>query len=216
MYAKEGTYRTTLGLSDEMSGSRNRTGKPCQVRIIGGQWRGRKLAFTPADGLRPTGDRIRETLFNWLAASIDGARCADLFAGSGALGLEALSRGAGHCDFVDSSNAALAQVENHLKILEALGKGSCHPASAQQFLQVATAPYNIVFIDPPFERQLVEPVCKALAQRQLLGSDALVYIETGATEPTPKVPPGWSLHRENASGGVAYRLFSVGRTEVQH
>jgi 16S rRNA (guanine966-N2)-methyltransferase len=216
MYAREFAYRTTLGLSEEMSGSRNRTEKRCQVRIIGGRWRGRKLTFTPADGLRPTGDRIRETLFNWLAANIDGARCADLFAGSGALGLEALSRGAGHCDFVDSSNAALAQVENHLKALEALGKGSCHPASAQRFLQVAAAPYNIVFIDPPFERQLVEPVCKALAQRQLLCHDALVYVETGATQPTPKVPPDWNLHREKVSGEVAYRLFRVGRTEDQH
>ena len=93
-----------------MARSEERSGKPRQLRIIGGRWRGRKLTFTPAEGLRPTADRVRETLFNWLAPHIQDARCADLFAGSGALGLEALSRGAAHCDFVDTSAAALAQV----------------------------------------------------------------------------------------------------------
>ena len=90
-----------------------------QLRIIGGQWRGRKLTFTPAEGLRPTTDRVRETLFNWLAPFIFGARCADLFAGSGALGLEALSRGAAHCDFVDSAKAAGRQIAGHLETLGA-------------------------------------------------------------------------------------------------
>lgn len=196
-----------------MSVSGNRTGTQNQVRIIGGQWRGRKLAFAPVDGLRPTGDRIRETLFNWLAPYIAGARCADLFAGSGALGLEALSRGAEHCDFVDCANAALAQVSNHLKTFEALGRSSCHPVSAQQFLQVAVAPYDVVFIDPPFKLQLVETVCATLAQQQLVREDALVYIETEATEAPPSVPPNWDLHREKVSGGVGYRLFRVGRAE---
>ena len=191
-----------------MSGS----GKQGQVRIIGGQWRGRKLSFTPADGLRPTGDRIRETLFNWLAANIAGARCADLFAGSGALGLEALSRGAGHCDFVDCSSAALAQVSDHLSTLGALEKSACYPVSALQFVQVAVAPYDIVFIDPPFKLQLVEPVCAALSQRRLLGKDALIYVEMGATEPPPRIPPGWNLHREKLAGAVAYRLFNVGQS----
>ena len=196
-----------------MSGSGDLTGKQNQVRIIGGQWRGRKLAFAPADGLRPTGDRIRETLFNWLTPYIGGARCADLFTGSGALGLEALSRGAEHCDFVDCANAALRRVRDHLKTFEALGKGSCHPVSAQQFLQLAVAPYDIVFIDPPFKLHLVAAVCATLAQRQLLSNDALIYVEMGATEPAPLVPPGWNLHREKFSGGVAYRLFCVGRAK---
>ncbi|HEY6131312.1 MAG TPA: 16S rRNA (guanine(966)-N(2))-methyltransferase RsmD [Halioglobus sp.] len=181
------------------------------MRIIGGRWRGRKLVFTSADGLRPTGDRIRETLFNWLAPYIDEARCADLFAGSGALGLEALSRGAGHCDFVDSSSTALDQVTDHLSTLDALDKGSCHRVSAQQFLQIAAAPYDIVFIDPPFGQQLVEPVCSVLARRQLLADNALVYVETGAKEPPPTVPQIWNLHREKMSGGVVYRLYSNGQ-----
>ena len=192
-----------------MTRSGKDTRKLHQVRIIGGQWRGRKLSFTPADGLRPTGDRIRETLFNWLAPTIEGTRCVDLFAGSGALGLEALSRGAIHCDFVDSSNATLSQVSDHLKTLVAVDRSRCYPVSAQQFLQIATEAYDIVFIDPPFMQQLVEPICEALTKKQLLGNDALVYVETGAMEPPAEVPLGWKIHREKVAGGVAYRLFSV-------
>jgi 16S rRNA (guanine966-N2)-methyltransferase len=197
-----------------MSVSGKRGGKQNQVRIIGGKWRGRKLAFVSGDGLRPTGDRVRETLFNWLAPDITGARCADLFTGSGALGLEALSRGAEHCDFVDSNNAVLSQVRNHLKTFEAIERSSCHAVSALQFLQLTVAPYDIVFVDPPFKLQLVEPVCATLAQKQLLREDALVYVEMGATEPPPGVPPTWSLYREKVSGGVVYRLFRVCRTEI--
>jgi len=196
-----------------MSVSGNRAGTQNQVRIIGGQWRGRKIAFIPVDGLRPTGDRIRETLFNWLDPYVTGARCADLFAGSGALGLEALSRGAEHCDFVDCKDATLTQVRSHLKTFEALGRGSCHAVSAQRFLQAATLPYDVAFVDPPFKLQLVEPICAALAQKQLLREDALVYVEMGATEPPPGVPSTWSLYREKVSGGVVYRLFRVYRTE---
>ena len=192
-----------------MTRSGKDTRKLHQVRIIGGQWRGRKLSFTPADGLRPTGDRIRETLFNWLAPTIEGARCVDLFTGSGALGLEALSRGAIHCDFVDSSNATLSQVSDHLKTLVAVNRSRCHPVSAQQFLQMATQAYDIVFIDPPFMQQLVGPICEVLTKKQLLSSDALVYVETGAMEPPAKVPLGWKIHRQKVAGSVAYRLFSV-------
>lgn len=196
-----------------MARSGERSGKPHQLRIIGGKWRGRKLAFTPAEGLRPTADRVRETLFNWLAPHIQDARCADLFAGSGALGLEALSRGAAHCDFVDTSAAALARVGDHLATLNATADGKCHLTPAAQFLQAASEPYDIVFIDPPFNRQLVAPTCALLAQSQLLGVGALVYIETAATEPPPDVPPGWAAHRDKVAGGVAYRLFTVGQVQ---
>jgi 16S rRNA (guanine966-N2)-methyltransferase len=199
-----------------MSGSGSRIGKLHQVRIIGGRWRGRKLAFSPADGLRPTGDRVRETLFNWLAADITGARCADLFAGTGALGLEALSRGAALCDFVDSSRAALTAITEHLERFDALEQGCCHPGPAQQFLETATQPYDIVFVDPPFNLQLVSPTCNALVQGRLLRDDALVYIESEAKNPPPQVPPGWNLRRDKVAGGVAYRLFSVDSAENPH
>jgi 16S rRNA (guanine966-N2)-methyltransferase len=155
-----------------------------RLRIIGGQWRGRKLAFSPEQGLRPTTDRIRETLFNWLAPHIHGARCADLFAGSGALGLEALSRGAAHCDFVEPSASALDQIRKHLQSLDALGRANCHRVTAEQFL--------------------------TLAGRRLLSPGALVYVETAANEDTPEVADNWSEHRGKTSGGVTYRLYAVG------
>lgn len=197
-----------------MSGTGSRSGKLGQVRIIGGRWRGRKLAFTPADGLRPTGDRIRETLFNWLTPYMEGARCADLFAGSGALGLEALSRGAVHCDFVDTADAALIQIEKHLGILDAVDAGKCHTGTAQQFLLRARAPYDIVFIDPPFRMQLVESVCALLAKTPLLRDGALIYVEAPATEQPLNVPLSWTLHREKVAGGVEYRLFTNGCADL--
>ena len=196
-----------------MSGPASRAGMQRQVRIIGGRWRGRKLHFTPADGLRPTGDRIRETLFNWLAPFIAGARCADLFAGSGALGLEALSRGAAHCDFVDTNGAALAQITEHLRTLGADHAGTCHRVSAQQFLQQAALPYDIIFIDPPFKLQMVESVCASLADSRLLTSTGLVYVETAATEAPPTFPSNWNLRREKVAGGVTYRLFDNAMTD---
>ena len=206
---REGAYRTTVARSEEMARSGKGAGKQGQLRIIGGQWRGRKLSFTPAEGLRPTSDRVRETLFNWLAPYIQGARCADLFAGSGALGLEALSRGACHCDFVDTSKTALAQIGRHLTTLGATAAGQCHSSSALQFLQGTSEPYDLVFIDPPFGRELVDPTCTILAARKLLVAGALAYVETAATEPLPGTPIGWSPHRDKTAGGVTYRLFTV-------
>ena len=186
-------------------------GKPGQLRIIGGRWRGRKLAFPAEPGLRPTTDRIRETLFNWLAPKLQGARCADLFAGSGALGLEALSRGASHCDFIEQSPVALAQLREHLQTLQASTSGYCHGGSALHFLDAARQPYDIVFIDPPFGQSLVEPACSALVDQHLLNPQAMVYIETAASDPAPEVPGDWLAHREKTAGGVAYRLYIAER-----
>jgi len=192
-----------------MARSGKGAGKNSRLRIIGGQWRGRRLSFTPAEGLRPTTDRVRETLFNWVALQLPGARCADLFAGSGALGLEALSRGASHCDFVDTSDRALTQIHQHLLLLGADAAGCCHTTSALHFLQTASQKYDLVFIDPPFGGALVQPVCALLAENDLLAQGALVYVETALHDPPPDTPPGWSLHRDKAAGGVAYRLFTV-------
>jgi 16S rRNA (guanine966-N2)-methyltransferase len=194
-----------------MGRSPGKAGATSQLRVIGGQWRGRKLVFSPAPGLRPTPDRVRETLFNWLAPFVPGARCADLFAGSGALGLEALSRGAAYCDFVDSSARALRQIERHLGMLDARERGQCHAMSALQFLDSAEASYDIVFIDPPFDSGLLAPACAKLAGGQLLNAGALVYTESAAGAGAPLVQPGWSLHREKRAGGVCFRLFIVAR-----
>lgn len=187
--------------------------KKSQLRIIGGQWRGRKLAFTPAEGLRPTTDRVRETLFNWLASSIHDARCLDLFAGSGALGLEALSRGAATCDFVDSATAVMRQVATHLNTLNATTRGQCYPLAAGEFLQTPRQAYDIVFIDPPFGKALAEPTCALLAEHGLLAAGALVYLETEIGSTAPALPAHWTLHRDKIAGAVAYRLYQVGTQE---
>lgn len=189
--------------------SRASVAKDGQLRIIGGSWRGRKLSFPAAEGLRPTGDRVRETLFNWLAPHVHGARCADLFTGSGALGLEALSRGAAHCDFLDTSPAAIARLREHLTTLQAGERGHCHTLSAQQFLSSASGNYDIVFIDPPFRAALVAPTCAALDVAGVLGPQSLVYIESAANEPPAEVPSHWLLHRDKSTSGVAYRLYEV-------
>jgi len=192
------------------SGNRSvkqRPAKQSTLRIIGGQWRGRKLAFTPAEGLRPTSDRVRETLFNWLAPSIHGARCLDLFAGSGALGLEALSRGAASCDFVDSSAPALRQVEHHVQSLGAGTRARCHMMAALTFLQDSPGTFDIVFIDPPFGKHLVAPVCVQLATAKLVAAGGLIYVETAVHDPAPEVAVDWRLHREKVAGNVVYRLF---------
>ena len=180
-----------------------------QLRIIGGQWRSRKLAFTAAEGLRPTGDRMRETLFNWLAPTINGANCADLFAGSGALGLEALSRGAQYCDFVDSSATVNSQINQHLATLEATSLATCHTDTATGYLSRTRKALDIVFIDPPFNCGLVIPTCAQLQASQILAPEALIYIETPATEALTELPSGWDIHREKITGGVACRLYAT-------
>ena len=180
-----------------------------QLRIIGGAWRGRKLSFTPAEGLRPSADRIRETLFNWLAPMIAGARCVDLFAGSGALGLEALSRGAQYCDFVDSSKGAANDITDHLDKLDARDRGVAHLMRADQYLMRASSPPDVVFLDPPFGLNLVEPSAAQLTGTGLLMPGALIYIESPAEE-HHQLPPGWVEYRRKQAGGVAYGLWEVG------
>ena len=178
-----------------------------QLRIIGGQWRSRRLSFTPSTGLRPTTDRIRETLFNWLGPAVNGARCADLFAGGGALGLEALSRGAGHCDFVDTNGTAIEQIDHQLVKLDATQRGSCHRVPAEQFLNSMSAGWDLVFVDPPFGEDLVNPTLVLLGEKNLLQEDARIYVETAPQDPAPQAPAHWTLHREKQAGGVIYRLF---------
>lgn len=199
-----------------MARSGNSPAKQSTLRIIGGQWRGRKLHFTPAEGLRPTPDRVRETLFNWLAPAINGARCLDLFAGSGALGLEALSRGALSCDFVDTSAAALRQIKHHLQTVQANAAAHCHSMPALAFVERAREPYDIVFADPPFGKGLTEPVCSLLHSAGLINAGGLIYIETAASEPPPSVPQPWRLHRDKAAGEVAYRLFEYSAPSAQN
>ncbi len=176
------------------------------LRIIGGQWRGRKLRFRAARGLRPTPDRVRETLFNWLAPSIHEARCLDLFAGSGALGLEALSRGAASVRFVDNNTASLARIEEHLASLDC-ARGNCQAGDALRLLGKEASPFDIVFLDPPFEQGLLEPTAQALETGGWLAPEAFIYLEAGIREAPPNLPGNWQPHREKTMGDVRFSLF---------
>jgi len=142
---------------------------------VGGQWRSRKVEFPSIEGLRPTHDRIRETLFNWLQADIAGARCLDLFAGSGALGLEALSRGASVVTFVDNNREACDAIKGNVKKLETEnGAVFCG-----DFKNVPLSkPYDIVFLDPPFRSELLQEALYFLREKKLLKEHALVYVES--------------------------------------
>lgn len=178
-----------------------------QLRIIGGIWRGRKLGFPDVDGLRPTGDRVRETLFNWLAPEIQGARCLDLFAGSGALGIEALSRGAAISLMIERDAKAAAQLKTNLEILNASG-GRILNTDTMGLLQKGNSdePYHIIFVDPPFQLHLWQPVIEALEAGNWLADNATIYIESGRHD--QYLPPiNWQLHRDKHAGAVSYRLF---------
>ena len=176
-----------------------------QLRIIGGKWRGRKLDFPDAEGLRPTGDRVRETLFNWLSAFLPGAHCLDLFAGSGALGLEALSRGAGHTTLIERNAIAARNLRGHCQTLAA--DASVIESNALNWLEQNTGDrFELVFLDPPFGKNLLEPSCSLLENNGWLTEQAMIYVECAANE-TPPVPANWQLYREKLSGQVAYRLY---------
>ncbi|HKK13345.1 MAG TPA: 16S rRNA (guanine(966)-N(2))-methyltransferase RsmD [Gammaproteobacteria bacterium] len=181
-----------------------------QLRIIGGAWRGRRLAFPPAAGLRPTPDRVRETLFNWLAPVIEGARCLDLFAGSGALGLEAASRGAARVVLVDRNRTVVAALREHATRLDAPGVEVVQ-ADAFGFLQTSpTGQFDVVFLDPPFGEGLLAPCIEALDRGGWLAGGALVYLEAEAALGAPALPAGWELLRSRSAGGVGYHLARPG------
>jgi 16S rRNA (guanine966-N2)-methyltransferase len=177
-----------------------------EFRIIGGEWRSRKLRFPPLPGIRPSPDRVRETLFNWLRDRIEGARCLDLFAGSGALGLEGLSRGAAHMTFVDRERQAAAAIRTHLELLKAKG-GDVVQSDAFAWLSGTPQPFELVFLDPPFEEDLVPETCARLAQGWLKPS-AWVYVEH-AVERVPALPEGWQVLKESHAGRVGFRLVTA-------
>ncbi|MGM0594137.1 MAG: 16S rRNA (guanine(966)-N(2))-methyltransferase RsmD [Pseudomonadota bacterium] len=182
-----------------------RSGGGNTLRLIGGQWRGRKLRFADGEGLRPTTDRVRETLFNWLQPVIAGARCLDLFAGSGALGLEALSRGAAEVTFLDTNPKAVAALRENLSLLQA-DNGHIQRTDALAYLRGEPQPFDIVFVDPPFRRDLLAPALQLLAERDWLAPDARLYLELESEQGEPVLPEGWELLRSKKAGQVAYFL----------
>jgi 16S rRNA (guanine966-N2)-methyltransferase len=176
-----------------------------QIRIIGGQWRGRKLPVPNSPGLRPTTDRVRETLFNWLAPVIQGARCLDCFAGSGALGLEALSRYAGSVTLLEFERPVAQQLEKNLALLQ--GNGKVVNTNALNWLANSAQPFDVVFLDPPFRKGLLAETVTLLEQQGWLADEAWIYVEAEAESAAADVPANWQLHREKVAGQVAYRLY---------
>jgi len=183
-----------------------------QVRIIAGQCRGRRISFPAIAGLRPTGDRLRETLFNWLAADLRGARCLDLFAGSGALGLEAASRGAGEVILLELNNTAARALNDNIGLL-GLKSTTVLNADALNWLQQSasdTKPFDIIFLDPPFDSTLLASAVATLAQQtSLLAEDAMIYIEAPARQALDFIPANWQLHRHKTAGDVTCCLYRV-------
>lgn len=176
-----------------------------RIRIIGGQLRNSRLEVPDLPGLRPTGERVRETLFNWLAPVIAGARCLDLYAGTGALGIEALSRGAASVQFVERDARAAQALRDNLARLKAAG-GQVAAVDALGFLQGAAQPYGLVFLDPPFALDVWAPVAQRLEQGGWLSAGAWVYVESPRGAEL-LLPDSWALHREGAAGEVRYGLY---------
>lgn len=178
------------------------------LRIIGGQWRSRRLTFTAVEGLRPTTDRVRETLFNWVSPIMPGARCLDLFAGSGALGLEALSREASSVTFIDLSPVATRSLQQNLQLLGATN-ANILTTNTVNWLKNNTPdePYHIIFLDPPFRCGLVNQCIEQLNNTNYVATGTHIYLEIEKEAGRPPVPPHWRLHREKEAGQVRYMLF---------
>jgi 16S rRNA (guanine966-N2)-methyltransferase len=178
---------------------------PGQVRIIAGQWRGRKLSVPDVPILRPTPDRVRETLFNWLAPVIQGAYCLDLFAGSGALGFEALSRGAARVVMVEQSSTLVTLLQQ-----EAVKLGAhnvlIYCARAPQGLRSTPQPFDIVFLDPPYEENLLLPSCAYLEEQHFLAASAYIYLEAKQLIKDNELPQNWRIIKSQRAGQVYYHL----------
>ncbi|MBB67797.1 MAG: 16S rRNA (guanine(966)-N(2))-methyltransferase RsmD [Rickettsiales bacterium] len=182
------------------------------IRIISGQWRGRKLPVLDAEGLRPTTDRNKETLFNWLMPYLNEAKCLDVFAGSGGLGLEALSRYALSCDFIELDKSASAQLKKNLALLTA---NNAQTASVHQGDALAILPtfsgksFDIMFVDPPFHKGLVAPTLSAIATNNLLSNDGVLYVEHEANLAPFSLPDHWQIIKEKRTSALCYYLIKA-------
>ena len=183
----------------------DRKAAPGRVRIIGGSLRNSRLLVPELPGLRPTPERVRETLFNWLPPAIAGARCLDLCAGTGALGIEAWSRGAASVQFVERDARAAQALRANLSRLK-LDSAALAVVDAAAFLGGEARACDVVFLDPPFSLGLWAPLARQLETGGWLAAQALVYVESPRGE-VPELPPTWSLHREGVAGEVRFALY---------
>ncbi|WP_085300166.1 16S rRNA (guanine(966)-N(2))-methyltransferase RsmD [Cognaticolwellia mytili] len=183
----------------------NKSAAKGQIRIIAGQYRGRKLPVLMADGLRPTTDRVKETVFNWLMPYVQDAKCLDCFAGSGGLGFEALSRGAKSVTFIELNKAAAQQLTANKTLLKA-DNIDILSTNALEFLQKNQQEFSLVFIDPPFRKGLAQKTAEALSQ-QGLSENALIYVEMESDNNQQVMPSHWQLLKEKIAGQVVYQLY---------
>ncbi|MEZ7766886.1 16S rRNA (guanine(966)-N(2))-methyltransferase RsmD [Haemophilus parahaemolyticus] len=181
-----------------------------EVRVIAGLWRGRKLPVLNAEGLRPTTDRVKETLFNWLMMDVANARCLDCFSGSGALGIEALSRQAQAVFFLEKFASAAQQLKKNLASLKT-DKGTVINTDTLAYLAQKNndTPFDIIFIDPPFHHQFVPQILPLLQQNNWLAENALIYVETEKNHPPLPLAENWQIIKEKSAGMVTSRLIQV-------
>ncbi|MCV2885644.1 16S rRNA (guanine(966)-N(2))-methyltransferase RsmD [Aestuariibacter sp. AA17] len=191
-------------------GTKRQPNNKGQIRIISGQWRGRKLPVLNAEGLRPTTDRTKETLFNWLMTDVRDAVCLDLFAGSGGLGFEALSRYASFVTFVEKDKHNASQLSENMKTLGVdPSKAEVVVTDALNATSKLSRQYDLVFLDPPFQKGLLPDAINALETQNLLADSALVYIECEVENALYTVPENWECIKHSASQQVDYRLYRI-------
>ncbi len=178
-----------------------------QLRIIAGSWRGRKLSFLDREGLRPTTDRVRETVFNWLQMDLPGSRCLDLFAGSGALGIEAASRGASKVVMVDNDEATIDMLNKNIDLLSAQQVAAVYD-NAINYVQNCDFMFDVVFIDPPYKLDVIAQCCELLESKQCLSDHAKIVIECDVGKDLVGLPDNWQCLKRKTAGQAAYHLFA--------
>jgi len=183
-----------------------RKGRPNLLRIIGGQWRSRRLSVAAVPGLRPTPDRVRETLFNWLQGKVAGAECLDLFAGSGALGFEALSRGAKSVVMLEKHPAAVQALKANAALLQAQ-QAQIIQEDAMRYLQRTDTTFDLIFLDPPFRQNWLETILERIASKHLLKPQGMVYLEQELEADTDFAAFGFSIYRATQAGQVQSLLL---------
>ncbi len=190
----------------KINASKGKSQQLSSLRIIGGSMRGRKISFAAEEGLRPTLDRIRETLFNWLTADVAGANCLDLFAGSGALGFESLSRGAATVTFVDANSRVTTVLKKNLAELK-IDKANVITSTAEEYLRNNQQKFDLVFLDPPFDKGFLPQTLDNLAPH--LCDEAVIYVEQEANATTPSYSDQWQVLKSKKTSRFVYQLLCL-------